>query len=271
MINPLFVFSGAALAAMAALLGVTADKWNEHPVPGTGVELSSGSADPAPAPATTSTAEKEDAGSPAKETVEGSEPVSWTKTAAVSTEQPAADEAPSPAVPDAAPDDSKPSFDTIRVDPDGTAVLAGRGLPDSEVTILFNDQPIGSAKTDPAGAWVMVPPEPLPVGDHQVTLRMQQPDAAPVSSEQSIALKVPERGADRALVVLSENNRPSRVLQQPAVDAGGRNPRRRRPTRRSGGHRNRRDDCSASGSGAANATSLRHVPGVTVAAELRHP
>ena len=133
----------------------------------------------------------------------------------MSTEQPAADEAPSPAVPDAAPDDSKPSFDTIRVEPDGTAVLAGRGLPDSEVTILFNDQPIGSAKTDPAGAWVMVPPEPLPVGDHQVTLRMQQPDAAPVSSEQSIALKVPERGADRALVVLSENNRPSRVLQQP--------------------------------------------------------
>ncbi len=91
----------------------------------------------------------------------------------------------------------------------------GAVLPNSEVTILFNDQPIGSAKTDPAGAWVMVPPEPLPVGDHQVTLRMQQPDAAPVTSEQSIALKVPERGADRALVVLSENNRPSRVLQQP--------------------------------------------------------
>ena len=45
MINPLFMFSGAALAAMAALLGITADKWNEHPVPGTGVELSSGSAD----------------------------------------------------------------------------------------------------------------------------------------------------------------------------------------------------------------------------------
>ncbi|MDP9136914.1 MAG: hypothetical protein M3N38_01865, partial [Pseudomonadota bacterium] len=212
MINPLFLFSGAALAAMAALLGVTADKWNAQPGSPGGIEVSSGPADPATPPASN----KADAASDAETAKDqGSESAAAIQTAAVATEPSVPAKPPSSTASDLIADDSKPSFDTIRVEPDGMAVLAGRGMPDSDVTILFNDKPIGSAKTDPAGAWVLVPAQPLPIGDHQVTLQMQQPNTDPVYSEQSIALKVPERGADKALVVLSENNQPSKVLQQP--------------------------------------------------------
>jgi nucleoid-associated protein YgaU len=217
MTKPLVVFTGAALASLAALLGVTADKWQVQPVSATGAQISSGSADAAPSPAATVAAEKQDA-APADQPSDGKSAPS--ELAAVSPEPTVPEHPTPPSELDAAVDDSKPSFDTIRVEPDGSAVIAGRGLPDSNVEILFNDQAIGSAKADEAGAWVLVPEEPLPVGDHQVTLRMLQPDAPPVLSEQSVALKVPERGTDQAMVVLSEQNQPSKVLQLPqASDA----------------------------------------------------
>ena len=218
MANPLILFSGAALATLAALLGVTSDKWKDRPVSAPGAQVSAGSADAASTGPASVTSEKQDATS-ADAPAAGAAAPPETQTAAVAPEQPLGAEPTPPASAEPAPDDSKPSFDTIRVESDGTAVMAGRGLPNSEVAILFNDKSIGSAKTDAFGAWVLVPTEPLPVGDYQVTLRMQQVDAAPVFSEQSVALKVPERGTDQALVVLSEQNQASRVLQQPKAAA----------------------------------------------------
>jgi nucleoid-associated protein YgaU len=113
-------------------------------------------------------------------------------------------------------DDSKPSFDTIRIDRDGLAVVAGRGLPESDITVMLDGEPIGSAKTDREGAWVLLPIDPVPAGDHQLTLRMQTADASSwVDSDQSVALKVPDRASEEALVVLSDPRKASKVLQKP--------------------------------------------------------
>lgn len=63
-----------------------------------------------------------------------------------------------------------PTFDIVRVEPDGTAVLAGRAMPDSELIILDNGAPIGTTSADWTGEWVFVPDRPLAGGDHEFSL-----------------------------------------------------------------------------------------------------
>jgi nucleoid-associated protein YgaU len=140
-------------------------------------------------------------------------PLPPTKLASIAPDEPQK----SSALPEPPIDDSKPSFDTIRIDRDGLAVVAGRGLPESDITVMLDGEPIGSAKTDREGAWVLVPNDPVPAGDHQLTLRMQTADSLWVDSEQSVALKVPDRAGEDALVVLSDPSRASKVLQKPEV------------------------------------------------------
>jgi nucleoid-associated protein YgaU len=215
------IFTGAAIATLAALMGVTYDKWSSSPAPGTQVEQA---AAPAGKPAeTTAAPTAEEAVAPSTElaSVAPEPPASATSSA----EPPLAPADPSAKAPDlsvagpeAPADDSKPSFDTVRIAPDGSAVIAGRGLPNSNVTVMLNGEPLGSVKSDTGGAWVFVPEEPVPPGDHELTLQMLTDGAAAIYSDQSVALKVPDRAMGEPLVVLSDPDQPSRVMQKPPAD-----------------------------------------------------
>ncbi len=92
----------------------------------------------------------------------------------------------------------KPSFDVVRVDPHGDAVMAGRGVPGTTVVILDNGRPIGSVVVDGRGEWVFVPTTPLTPGNRQLTLETRVPGAAPVASDDVVVLVVPERDKDIA-------------------------------------------------------------------------
>jgi nucleoid-associated protein YgaU len=212
MYNPLAIFTGAALVTLAALLGVTYDKWSGT-IPDQ-VSVAESELKSAPEGKLQDMAPPAAAEGPAAEK---------TELASVAPEEPAS---PVPSPDETATDVQKgsevseepgPTFDTIRIERDGSAVIAGRGLPESDVTVMLNGSPLGSVKADLEGAWVFVPEEPVPPGDHQLTLRMTRPGTLSVDSEQSVALKVPERLGDEALVVLSDANRPSRVLQKPTT------------------------------------------------------
>ena len=91
-----------------------------------------------------------------------------------------------------------PSFDIVRVNPEGNTVIAGRAPPDSVVTVRQGDSVIGSVTADKRGEWVLVPEKPLPAGTHQLTVIAKLPDGTEVSSAQSVVVVVPERGRDVA-------------------------------------------------------------------------
>jgi len=86
-----------------------------------------------------------------------------------------------------------PSFDVVRVNPKGEAVIAGRAAPGAEVTVLDGDREIGRVTADRNGEWVLVPKEPLPPGSHQLTLSARGKDGATSKSEGVVAMLVPER------------------------------------------------------------------------------
>ncbi len=91
-----------------------------------------------------------------------------------------------------------PSFDIVRVSPDGSAVIAGRAVPGSQVTVLDAGKPIGKVVADGRGEWVLVPSKPLPPGGRRLGLRAKLPDGTVLEAVGEIVLIVPERGRDVA-------------------------------------------------------------------------
>ena len=109
-----------------------------------------------------------------------------------------------------------PTFDVVRVNHEGNAVMAGRAHPSSTIEVLDNEKVFGTVKTDTRGEWVFVPAEVLEVGEHKLGLRMLLDGHDPVLSDHIVLMRVPERGKDAlALKVRRDGTGPSEVLQKP--------------------------------------------------------
>ena len=123
-----------------------------------------------------------------------------------------ASEAETPAAPAAL---TAPTFDIVRVDPRGTAVVAGRGAPGSEVALMIGEREIARADIDEAGEWVMIVSDPLPAGSAELSLLMVTPEGQEIRSEQVVVVSVPESRDTTPLVVLGRPGEASRVIQSP--------------------------------------------------------
>lgn len=109
-----------------------------------------------------------------------------------------------------------PTFDVVRVNHEGNAVMAGRAHPGSTVEVLDGDSVFGTVKTDSRGEWVFVPDRVLDVGEHKLGLRMLLEGKDPILSDHIVLMRVPERGKDAlALKVRRDGEGPSEVLQKP--------------------------------------------------------
>lgn len=100
--------------------------------------------------------------------------------------------------PDAAGRSSAPSFDIVRINPRGSAVIAGRAVPGATVTVLDGGKPIGTATADARGEWVLVPAKPLAPGGRTLSLSAKHPDGSTHESAGEVVLVVPEPGRDIA-------------------------------------------------------------------------
>ncbi len=91
-----------------------------------------------------------------------------------------------------------PSFDIVRVNPQGDIVIAGRAPPNSTVTVRMGDRVIGSVQADGRGEWVLVPQTPLEAGSHELTIVAKLPDGSEAESVRTVVVVVPETGKDIA-------------------------------------------------------------------------
>ncbi len=125
----------------------------------------------------------------------------------------------SPAARPEAPEAGTPSFDIVRVEPDGSAVVAGRAAPDSTVELLRDGQPFARVQADPAGQFALTPPD-LPAGNSEITLRMTAPGGKTVTSRQSVVVVVAPKRDAKPLIALSSPDKPTVVLSQPEEKPG---------------------------------------------------
>ncbi len=132
--------------------------------------------------------------------------------------------APGDAQPEAPAEPALPSFDIVRVDRTGYAVIAGRAKPGSDVTIFANDEELATAKAEPDGSWVIATDTPLDAGPVELSLSMTTPDGMTIRSEDTILIYVPEREGDLPLVLRTTPGGATEVLQDPRDAADGLGP-----------------------------------------------
>ncbi len=146
--------------------------------------------------------------------------------------QPAPQAAPSPAPAPAAPPPATaavpstpappapPSFDVVRIAPDGNAVIAGRAAPGARVTVRDGDKELGQVAADSRGEWVLIPTAPLQPGGRSLTLGARVGDGPSVASEREVVLVVPERQRDVAGRPAAQPTQ-SLALSVPSAGAAG--------------------------------------------------
>jgi nucleoid-associated protein YgaU len=248
--TPILVVTGLAIAAAVGIAGLTREQWMGQPTPAVATQEPAPA--PAPAPAETTAPAPAETAAPAPAETAAPAPAETAAPAPAETAAPAPAEtaAPAPAeeaapaktgetqtaavqpeaaAPEAAQPEAEPasiaaakpevpSFDTVRVEKTGEAVIAGHAAAGSNVVVKLNGQEIGKTVANDDGAFVVIPEQPLPTGSGAITIEATSGDLKPVTSEQSVAIIVPEGQKQQALVAVISPDAPTKVLQKPEAE-----------------------------------------------------
>ncbi len=84
-----------------------------------------------------------------------------------------------------------PSFDVVRVERSGEAVIAGRAAPGSEVTLRAGNRILGKVTANGRGQWVLVLETPLGPGSYELSLESRLPGGEMLLSENVVVVSVP--------------------------------------------------------------------------------
>jgi nucleoid-associated protein YgaU len=129
-----------------------------------------------------------------------------------------AGDATAPATPDA---DAKPAaviaptFDVVRVEHDGSVVIAGKAAPNATVEIVNGSVVLGQTVAGPEGTFAIVLDDPLKPGNYQIVLRSTAPDKVVAASEQTAVISVPEKAGGQVLAMVEEPGKPAALLTVP--------------------------------------------------------
>ena len=133
-----------------------------------------------------------------------------------------------PAPARAAPVEGAPSFDVVRINPRGNAVIAGRAKPNSTVTVYDGGSEVGTVIADSRGEWVLLPEAPFKPGSRELTLSAKDEAGSVANSGQSVVLVVPGRQEEgsgetqgSAVAVLVPNAGGGGTVLQPPSSEGG--------------------------------------------------
>ncbi|MGV2067091.1 LysM peptidoglycan-binding domain-containing protein [Agrobacterium sp. 22-226-1] len=122
------------------------------------------------------------------------------------------DGAPEPAAQSSA---ATPTFDVLRVEPDGSAVIAGKAQPGAKLEILSNGKVVAQTTIDGTGDFAAVFDNPLPPGDHELVLRSTDASGKATQSEEVATVSVPDGKTGELLAMVSKPGKASRVLAMP--------------------------------------------------------
>lgn len=101
-----------------------------------------------------------------------------------------------PPIAPAAP--TQPSFDIVRVTPEGRAVIAGRAEPGTSVTVRDGDKTLGETRADRNGEFVLVPETKIAPGGRELTLSSREPNGPEIRGAGSVIVIIPPAEPDPA-------------------------------------------------------------------------
>ncbi|SFP92896.1 Nucleoid-associated protein YgaU, contains BON and LysM domains [Mesorhizobium sp. NFR06] len=107
-----------------------------------------------------------------------------------------------------------PTFDVVRVEGNGSIVVAGSAAPNAKVEILNGATVLGSTDSGPDGAFAIVLDDPLKPGDYTITLR-QTVGGAAVASAQTAVVSVPQSPTGQVLAMVEEPGKAAQLITVP--------------------------------------------------------
>ncbi|EUB95118.1 Peptidoglycan-binding lysin domain-containing protein [Rhizobium sp. CF080] len=168
------------------------------------------------------------AGNAVKDAVTEPQPTARAPDAAKPADQTAA-AAPQPAAPQtpqtqttpaqAAAAMTPPSFDVLRVEPDGSTVIAGRAAPHSKLEVTDGATIVAKVDVGPSGDFAAILDKPLPPGDHQLVLKATGKDGKATVSEETATVSVPTDKNGKLLAMVTKPGKASRIIATPTPDA----------------------------------------------------
>lgn len=108
-----------------------------------------------------------------------------------------------------------PAFDLLRVEPDGSTVIAGRGQPNTKLEIRNGETVVATADIGPSGDFAAVFDQPLSAGDYQLTLNTKDDKGASKTSEEVATVSVPKDAGGELLAMVSRPGEASRLITVP--------------------------------------------------------
>ena len=105
-----------------------------------------------------------------------------------------------------------PSFDLLRVEPDGSTVIAGHAEPNKTLQILNGESIIATTDVGPSGDFAAVFDKPLASGDHELTLRIFGEGGAAKSSEEIATVSIPKDNTGELLAMVTKPGAASRLI-----------------------------------------------------------
>jgi nucleoid-associated protein YgaU len=108
-----------------------------------------------------------------------------------------------------------PAFDVLRVEPNGSAVIAGKTTGNSKVEIVSGGKVIAETKAESNGDFVAILETPLAPGAHELTLRATGDNGKTSYSEETATVSIPEKSGGDLLAMVTTPGKASRLLTVP--------------------------------------------------------
>jgi nucleoid-associated protein YgaU len=113
---------------------------------------------------------------------------------------------------EAAPESIVPTFDILRVEPNGDMVIAGVAANNADVEIVAGSKSLAVTKSNNSGEFVAILDEPLAQGDYEIVLRATQSDGSVATSLETAIVSIPEKGSNDVLALVEAPGAPSRLI-----------------------------------------------------------
>ena len=101
--------------------------------------------------------------------------------------------------------ENNPAFDLVRVDEDGSAIIAGSAKPNSEVRLLVDGQELETAETDSSGAFAIL--TTIPSGEKPLELQLEDVNDSNIKSADTVLI-IPNKEAESSgpKIIIAESD-----------------------------------------------------------------
>jgi nucleoid-associated protein YgaU len=135
--------------------------------------------------------------------------------------QPAAPAEPKPAAKAEVPEVVAPSFDIVRVEPDGSIVVAGKAAPEAMVEIVAGSTVLGKTQAGADGDFAIALDDRLQPGGHELVLRSTAKDNVVATSPETAVVSIPEEKDGQVLALVEKPGEPSKLITVPRPEPAG--------------------------------------------------